>query len=115
MTTKTIIFKENEYQLKYPTVGQLIDIRVLEQQLSKGTVRDLLTGLNADVDGYIYITTISHIQVLLPELVKDLKVPMKDMDLLDFQDFVELYTEQIAPWMVDWNEKIKEKMKPRGE
>lgn len=115
MVSKVIKFKGNEYQLKYPTVGQLIDIRVLEQQLSKGTIKELLTGIDADIDSYIYITTISHIQILLPELVKDLKVSLKEMDLLDFQDMVDLYSEQISPWLIEWRDKIKEKMKSKSE
>ncbi len=115
MVNKIIKFKENEYQLKYPTVGQLIDIRVNEQLLSKGTVKELITGLNADMDSYIYITTISHIQILLPELVKDLKVPMRELDILDFQELVDLFSNEISPWLNEWQEKIKEKMKQKGE
>ena len=115
MVSKVVKFKENEYQLKYPTVGQLIDIRVLEQQLSKGTAKDLIMGLNVDVDGYIYITSIAHVQVLLPDLVKDLKVPLLDMGILDFQDIVDLYSEEIAPWLTEWKDKIKERMKQKSE
>jgi len=115
MVGKVVKFKENEYQLSYPTVGQLIDIRVKEQLLSKGTTKELLTGINADVDGYIYITTIAHIEVLLPNLIKDMKVPLLEMGLLDFQDMVDLYSDQIAPWLNDWKEQIKEKMKSRSE
>lgn len=115
MVTKIVTFKSNEYQLKYPTVGQLIDIRVLEQQLSKGMVKELLTGTDADIDSYIYITTIAHVQVLLPNLLKDMRVSLRDMDLLDFQDLIDLYSEQISPWLIDWRDKIKEKMKSKSE
>jgi len=115
MVSKTVTFKGNDYQLKYPTVGQLIDIRVLEQQLSKGMIKELLTGTDADIDGYIYITTIAHIQILIPNLLKDMRVSLRDMDLLDFQDLIDLYSEQISPWLTDWRDKIKEKMKSKSE
>jgi len=115
MINKTIKFKENEYQLKYPSVGQLIDIRVIEQQISKGTAKDLLTGLNADVDSYIYITTMAHIQVLLPELVKDLKVPMRDLDISDFQELIDLFSDEISPWLTEWRDKMKDKIKQKSE
>jgi hypothetical protein len=115
MINKSIKFKNNEYLLKYPTVGQLIDIRVSEQLLSKGTSKDLLMGLNADIDSYVYITTIAHIQVLLPELVKDLKVPLRDLDPLDFEELVNLFSNEISPWLTEWQEGIKEKMKQKSE
>lgn len=115
MVSKVIKFKENEYQLSYPKVGQIIDIRVKEQQLSKGTVKDLIFGTTADIDGYVYITTIAHIEVLLPQLVKDLKVPMQDLGLVDFQDLVNLYSEEIYPWLTEWNKQIKEKISPKSE
>lgn len=115
MITKTVKFKENEYQLKYPTVGQIIDIRVREQQLSRGTVKDLIFGTSADVDGYVYITTIAHIEVLLPQLVKDLKVPMQELSIVDFQGLVDLYSEEIYPWLTEWNKQIKEKINSKSE
>jgi len=115
MVNKTIVFKGNEYQLKYPTVGQLIDIRVMEQQLSKGMIKELITGTDADIDSYIYITTIAHVQILLPDLVKDMRVSFKDMDVMDFQELINLYSEQISPWLIEWRDKIKEKMKIRSE
>ena len=116
IVTKTILFKDHPYPIQYPTVGQFIDIRVLEQQLSRGNLKELVGGLGLDVDAYIYITTYSHISILLPDLIKDLKVDSPlELSMLDYQDLVEVFTEQIQPWFEEWQKQIKERMKKKSE
>lgn len=115
MVNKVVKYKDREYELKYPRVGQFIDLRVREQQLSRGTSKDLVLGIGADIDSYIYITTVAHIEILLPELVKDLKAPILEMGVIDFQDLVDLYTNEIAPWLDEWKKKITERIQTKSE
>lgn len=114
LVTKSIIFRDRTFNLSFPTVGQLIDIRVTEQQLSRGTTKELLLGTGEDVDAYIYIRTFSHIKVLMPELMASLNVDsILDLSLLDYQDLVDLYSDEIQPWLTEWQTQLKEKMTSR--
>lgn len=115
LVNKNIVFKDNNFSLSYPNVGQMIDIRVLEQQLSKGTIKELLMGTGEDIDAYIYIRTYSHIKVLLPELIDSLKVEtVFDLSVEDFQELVDLYSNEIQPWLSEWQKQIREKMKSKN-
>ena len=115
IVTKNIVFRGRNLSLKYPTVGQMIDIKVIEQQLSRGTFRDLLLGTGEDIDVYIYIRTFSHIKVLLPELIGDLKVDsLLDLSIDDYQELVDLYSNEIQPWLQNWQQSLREKMKAQN-
>lgn len=114
LVSKNIVFRDRNFILSYPTVGQLIDIRVLEKQLSRGTANDLLMGTGEDVDAFIYIRTFAHIKVLIPELVESLNVnSMLDLSVIDYQDLVDLYSNEIQPWLTEWQTQLKEKMTAR--
>lgn len=111
MVNKTIKIQNNSYVLKYPTVGQFIDIKVLEQQLSKGTMKDFLTaGLYDDVDAYLAIKTVAHIQVLIPSINKDLKTEsLLDIQFDDFQELISIFNDEIFPWLEEWKKNFKKK------
>lgn len=122
--TKSVQIQGRTYTTSYPTVGQMIDIQVVEKQLSRGTAKDLLiSGMGKDIDAYLYITTFAHMSVLFPTLKSDAKVKtLLDLSLEDFQELVDVYTDEIQPWLQEWEEKIKERLqkatngkKPEGE
>lgn len=113
---KQVSFKGNSYSISYPTVGQLIDIRVIEQQLSRGTLKDLVTSLGNSVDAYLYITTFAHIQVLTPDLIKDLRVnSLLDLQVEEFDELADFYSTEIAPWLQEWMDKMKEKVEKKSD
>lgn len=124
VVTKSVQIQGRTYTTSYPTVGQMIDIQVVEKQLSRGTAKDLLiSGMGKDIDAYLYITTFAHMSVLFPTLKGDTKVKtLLDLSLEDFQELVDVYTDEIQPWLQEWEEKIKERLqkatngkKPEGE
>lgn len=124
VVTKSVQIQGRTYTTSYPTVGQMIDIQVVEKQLSRGTAKDLLiSGMGKDIDAYLYITTFAHMSVLFPTLKSDAKVKtLLDLSLEDFQELVDVYTDEIQPWLQEWEEKIKERLqkttngkKPEGE
>lgn len=124
VVTKSVQIQGKTYTTSYPTVGQMIDIQVVEKQLSRGTAKDLLiSGMGKDIDAYLYITTFAHMSVLFPTLKSDAKVKtLLDLSLEDFQELVDVYTDEIQPWLQEWEEKIKERLqkatngkKPEGE
>ena len=124
VVTKSVQIQGRTYTTSYPTVGQMIDIQVVEKQLSRGTAKDLLiSGMGKDIDAYLYITTFAHMSVLFPTLKGDAKVKtLLDLSLEDFQELVDVCTDEIQPWLQEWEEKIKERLqkatngkKPEGE
>lgn len=124
VVTKSVQIQGRTYTTSYPTVGQMIDIQVVEKQLSRGTAKDLLiSGMGKDIDAYLYITTFAHMSVLFPTLKGDAKVKtLLDLSLEDFQELVDVYMDEIQPWLQEWEEKIKERLqkatngkKPEGE
>lgn len=124
VVTKSVQIQGRTYTTSYPTVGQMIDIQVVEKQLSRGTAKDLLiSGMGKDIDAYLYIITFAHMSVLFPTLKGDAKVKtLLDLSLEDFQELVDVYTDEIQPWLQEWEEKIKERLqkatngkKPEGE
>lgn len=112
VVTKSVQIQGRTYTTSYPTVGQMIDIQVVEKQLSRGTAKDLLiSGMGKDIDAYLYITTFAHMSVLFPTLKSDAKVKtLLDLSLEDFQELVDVYTDEIQPWLQEWEEKIKERL-----
>lgn len=111
---KTIQIKGNNYTTKFPTVGQFIDINVLESQLSKGTSKDLLGGTPDAVDSYIYISTYAHFKVLFPKLIEDLKVPILDLDLRDFEELTRAFLE-IRQWINEVRNSVHKELESDGE
>lgn len=110
-TTKRIQVCNRTYDLKYPNVGNFIDIKVLETKLSQGTAMSLVNGTGEQLDAFFYITTYAHFQVLCPELLKDLKVnSLLELSLDDFQELLNVYLNDIQPWISGIQKAVKEKM-----
>lgn len=110
-TIKKIKVCGRTYDLKYPNVGNFIDIKVLETKLSQGSAMSLVNGTGEQLDAYFYITTYAHFQVLCPDLLKDLKVnSLLELSLLDFQELLNVYLQEIQPWIAEIQQAVKEKM-----
>lgn len=111
IVSKVIKFRDSEFILSYPTVGQLIDIEVTQQHLSKGTLKELLLGLDNSVETYLYILSYAYVSVLLPGILKNAKVnSLLELSIEDFQEIVDLYVDQIKPWLDENNKEIKERI-----
>jgi len=92
------------YTIKYPNVGQLIDISIQESTLSGGRMKDLiLQGTIEHQDAYVTIKTIAFFDVMLPNLTKDLKVEsLQQLDPVDFIEVNKAYWEHIEKWLDEW-------------
>jgi len=96
------------YICKYPTVGQMIDLSVRESTLAKGTLRDLiLQGTGEQQDAYLFIKSVAFFEVMMPELVSSLKVPLLDLDPFDFMEINKVYWDKIDPWLTEWKQKLQ--------
>lgn len=116
--TLTLRILENEYEINFPTNGQLIDIETYKAALSKGTENNLLmsTSLPANI-AFITIEMVATFTHVIPDFKKDL---MGGKDLLDLNPIEskplrEAYIEQYLPWYNDWMKLINEDVKVEVE
>jgi len=105
-----IEFAGRSYKISYPNVGQFIDIATRESTLSKGNFKDLiLSGLPDHQEAFGMIKVIAFIEIMLPQLVKDLKTEsLLDLDPVDFEQISIAYFDIILPWLTEWRTKIQE-------
>lgn len=105
---RTLVFKvkENEYPINYPTTGQFLDIEIEKAMTSKGSYRLLIeTNTISSNRALDLIDTYCFLKVTCPSLMKDIKAESGFMGL-DQADAIELqkaYSEQINPWLLEWN------------
>ena len=110
----TVTAGGRNYTVKYPNVGQLIDIATRESNLSRGAIKDLMfSGLADQQDAYVYIKVIAFVEVMLPKLIDDLKVEtLLELAPEDFQQLTQVYLKDILVWLNAWKEKMQ---KPQEE
>jgi tRNA-dihydrouridine synthase len=106
--TITIKVKENEYEVKFPNNGQLMDIESMKQVLSKGHMDSMLISRNAQSNlVYITIDMISTFTILIPGLIKDLRVDsLLDLDPIETKELRKIYVEQYHEWFNKWMDEI---------
>jgi hypothetical protein len=113
----TIKIQENEYEVSFPNNGQLIDIEVMKQGLSKGTQDSLLSGLGINANlAWMTIEMIATFTILIPDLIKSLRVenlleldPMQSKELRKV--YVDVYYKWYNEWMAEINDEVKEEEK----
>ena len=101
----SLIFKlkGNNYNLKFPNVGNYRQIQVNKHLLSNNTYKSLIaTGQSSNQYASDMIDIEATLLVLAPEqFFKDLgSKSISDMGIYDFGELRKEYIEQIAPW---WN------------
>ena len=105
----TVTIQERQYIVKYPNVGQLIDISVRENGLTRGGTRDLMfSGLPEHQEAYLTIKVIAFMDIMLPNVVKDLKVDsLLELDPIDFKIINDVYYNEIYKWLNEWKEALQ--------
>lgn len=112
--TLKLTIAENEYEISFPTNGQLIDIETYKQALNKGTGNQLLFSSHpASQIAYITIEMVATFTHLIPEFKKDL---MGGKDLLDLspvesKPLRDAYMEEYLPWFNQWMDIINAPIK----
>lgn len=105
--------KGNNYEVKFPNVGQFQDIESLKQVLSKGMYSALMnTNTVSAFEVLDMVDMEAYLTVLTPKLIEDLKC--KSFGELGLEDYLELkkvYKESFVPW---WNS-ILELINPKRE
>lgn len=101
---KKFIFKGEEYQIEFPTVGEYIDIENQKLIQSNGQWVNLLKNQTVSALRSIQIIEcVSILMILCPKLFTNMKVTSyKEIDAIDFLALLTLYTKEINPWYAEW-------------
>lgn len=98
-------FKDREYKIEFPTVGQFLDIENEKLMYSRGNWGGLVSSVaNSSYRAVQLIECIANLKILCPQLFKDLKegVNILDIDAKDFASLFIVYKKQIKPWYSSW-------------
>jgi len=94
--------KGNEYSIKVPTPGDMIDVERMKMALSSGYYNEMMrTSTISAQESLMVIDIQSHFSVQCPKLMEDLKC--EDVRKLAAEDYRVLkiaYVKQFLPW---WN------------
>jgi len=103
----TIEIEGNEYSIKFPNNGQLLDIESKKILISNDTMSGLLhsTSLTGQA-AYLLVEAISVFSVLLKDddrFQKDMNVgSLLDLDLIQSKSLIDAYKDVYSPWMSSW-------------
>lgn len=95
-----ISVKGHEYSVPFPTVGQFYRIEALKQSLSRGYYNSMVMSPTGTAQQALDMIDIeATLTVLVPDLIKDLKVKnFDDLDVRDYKDIRDAYFESVAPF-----------------
>lgn len=104
-----LLVKGNDYVVKFPTVGKVVDIDIQKSILSSGQYSILSTmGMETSVMALDKIDMEAVFNVLCPKIMKDLKVnSIDDLEIEDFNELRKIYTEEVVPWYLGVIELIR--------
>ena len=101
----------NEYTIKFPTNGQLIDMESLKIQMTSGANKEMLFGTASAREAYLINEAVATFQVLIPDLKKDLEVKsLLDLDPLQSKSIHKAY-EKYYNWMEEWRKVLNQEEK----
>jgi hypothetical protein len=99
---KIIEIGGQKYELKYPSVGQIIDIDNKKMLLSNGEYSNYVANpikTRSLVWTLDLIDTISHFIVLIPNLPRELKLDsFLEVDPITAKELVRVYKQDFLPW-----------------
>lgn len=103
MEDKIVKVKGKEYRISFPNVGQYYDIEALKQSLGKGFYNMMLGNRSVAAQNALDMIDIeATITVMMPDLVKDMKVKsFRDLGLADYTEIREIYDKEIIPFLME--------------
>jgi hypothetical protein len=90
-----------KYTINFPTNGQLIDIERYKNQLTAGTINQMLQNGSHGAQAFLISSAIATFEVLIPDLHNDLKKPLLELNPYQSRNIVKAY-EQYYEWMEKW-------------
>jgi hypothetical protein len=104
----SVKIKENSYTVKYPSVGQFLDIESRKAELANGQYLNMIkSGTNLSFDALECIDAIANLEVLLPKLKEHLKVnSILEIDAIDFKELRSIFRLQLIPFLKAWSDEF---------
>jgi hypothetical protein len=108
-----INIKGKEYEVSFPTNGQLIDIESNKILLSKNTSGKMLYGNTASsLSAYRTVDMIATFSVLIPDLIKNINgKSLLKLSPIDTVELLDVYENKYYAWFSKWQEEINKKFK----
>lgn len=99
MITSLLTFTINEknYEISFPNNRQYIAIQNAKATLASQYAELKFMGAEAEF-AELLVDTIAHLQILAPDLIKDMNVSMLDLDLMKGRELSIAYAKQFRPW-----------------
>lgn len=106
MEQLTVTFKGKNYTSKPMNVGNFIDFTKMKSLLSDGQYGAIWRMATGHGDETLLMIDIqAFINVFFDNIVKDMKVPIKELGLSDYKEVRKLYVEKMFAW-VDRHTKV---------
>jgi len=98
--SKKITIGEKTYVIEFPNVGELMEIEAKKVMLGGGVYKELvMTGTLSSSFNLDLIDALSHYNVLIPDLIKDLGIDnFLLMDIITSKTIVRSYKKDFYPW-----------------
>ena len=104
MTELKLVVRGNNYVIKVPTPGDMIDVERMKMALSNGYYGDMMrTSTVSAQESLMVIDIQSHFSILCPDLMKDLKCEdVRKLSTEDYQELKSVFVKQFIPWWNNW-------------
>lgn len=103
---RTVEFKVkgNPYTMKFPTVGEFLDIESRRILFSSNTYSQMLRSqLKSSAAALDFTDMASIVTVLCPKLIEDLKAKsVLDLDIFDCKELMTVWNSDIKAWVDGW-------------
>lgn len=113
--------KGNPYKMKFPNVGQFLQIESKRIILTNDTYSQMLMSrLISAGKAMDMADMVATITVLCPEFINDLKTKsILDLDIIDAKELIELWNTRIKVWVDSWMKLFVEspaaELKPKSD
>jgi len=105
---KLIKFRGNDYIVKFPNVGQMIDIENNKMSLTNGRYADMaMSPLKIQIFQLDITDMISYFAILIPQIKEDLGLKnWRDMDAILAKELVKTFKKDFIPWFKPLNNEL---------
>lgn len=101
-----ITVNENNYKVKFPTVGQFIQIEAQKALLSRNQYGSMITsGTKVAFKALDFVDMLAYFTILIPEMNDkdaDAYVNLHNLDIMDANELLKVYKEDFKPWVDAW-------------
>jgi len=106
----TVKIQENTYEIKFPNMGQIIDIESNKTLFSHGQYADMVKGgivsNNLALD---LLDAAATFLVLIPDIKKNLRIDsIFELEVHSAMELVKVYKKVFVPWYSEWIVALRE-------